>query len=131
MLYRGGTKLWASEKILIGDHVLIAHNCNIFDNDTHPIDYLERREDAENIIFKAMRVHFPSLKTRQVTINNDAWIGCNSIILKGVTIGEGAIVAAGSVVTQDVMPWTVVAGNPAKVVKKIKDENLEYGCETQ
>ena len=126
-----GTKIWASENIKIGNHVLIAHNCNIFDNDTHPTDYLERREDAENIIFMAKREHFPSLKTGQITIKDDAWIGCNSIVLKGVTVGEGAIVAAGSVVTQDVMPWTVVAGNPAKVVKNIKNESFDHGRETQ
>lgn len=52
--------------------------------------------------------------------SNKVWIGFNAIILKGVTIGEGAIVAAGAVVTKDVPAWTVVAGNPAVVVKKLK-----------
>ncbi len=53
-------------------------------------------------------------------IVNKVWIGFNVIILKGVTIGEGAIVAAGAVVTKDVSAWTIVAGNPAVVVKKLK-----------
>ena len=57
--------------------------------------------------------------TAKIVINDYAWINFNSIILKGVTIGEGAIVAAGAVVTQDVPPFTLVAGNPAKVVKKL------------
>jgi acetyltransferase-like isoleucine patch superfamily enzyme len=48
------------------------------------------------------------------------WIGFNSIILKGVTIGEGAVIAAGSVVTKDVSPYTIVGGNPAKFLKKIE-----------
>lgn len=115
-----GTKVWASEKIDIGEHVMIAHNCNIFDNDTHPIDFIQRRKDAENIIFKGIREDFASLKKEKIIIEDDAWIGCNSIILKGVTVGRGAIVAAGSVVTKDVPPWTMVAGNPAKCIKKLE-----------
>lgn len=62
------------------------------------------------------------VKTAPIHINEKVWIGMNAIILKGVTIGEGAIVGAGSVVTKDVPPWTVVAGNPARVVKKLKIE---------
>lgn len=55
-----------------------------------------------------------------IIIGDDAWIGFNAIILKGVTIGEGAVVGAGAVVTKDVPPYTVVAGNPAGVVKKLQ-----------
>jgi acetyltransferase-like isoleucine patch superfamily enzyme len=52
-----------------------------------------------------------------VVIEDDAWIGFKAIILKGVSVGRGAIVASGAVVTKDVEPWTVVAGNPAQVIK--------------
>lgn len=117
-----GTHIWSSKKIVIGNNVMIAHNCNIFDNDTHPIDHLERREDAENIIFKSIRCDFDSMGKKEIVIDNDAWIGCCSIILKGVHIGEGAIIAAGSVVTKNVAPWTVVAGNPAVEVKRLQKE---------
>ena len=55
-----------------------------------------------------------------ILIKNNVWIGMNVIILKGVTIGEGAIVAAGSVVTKDVPDWTLVGGNPAKIIKNLK-----------
>jgi galactoside O-acetyltransferase len=55
-----------------------------------------------------------------IKISKGAWIGARSMILKGVTIGKGAVVGAGSVVTKDVPDWTVVAGNPARVVKVIK-----------
>ena len=58
------------------------------------------------------------LITRPITISKGAWIGARAIILPGVTIGEGAVVGAGSVVTKNVEPWTVVAGNPAKFIKK-------------
>ncbi len=58
-----------------------------------------------------------NVKSSPITIKDKAWIGFNSIILKGVTIGEGAVVAAGSVVTQDVPDYAVVGGNPAKIIK--------------
>jgi acetyltransferase-like isoleucine patch superfamily enzyme len=54
-----------------------------------------------------------------VIIRDKAWIGLNAVVLKGVTIGEGAVVAAASVVTKDVEPWTIVAGNPARVMREL------------
>ena len=59
--------------------------------------------------------HF-NLVTRPITINDNVWIATGAIVLPGVTIGEGAVVAAGAVVTKDVEPWSVVAGNPAKFI---------------
>jgi galactoside O-acetyltransferase len=59
------------------------------------------------------------VERQPVTIESKAWIGFNVIILKGVTIGEGAIVGAGSVVTKDVPPYTIVGGNPARVIREI------------
>src|SRR5688572_17239768 len=56
-------------------------------------------------------------KRKPIVIGNDVWIGACSIVLKGVTIGEGAVIAAGSVVTKDVEPYTIVGGNPAKLIK--------------
>ena len=59
------------------------------------------------------------VKISPVRINDRAWLGFNSIILKGVTIGEGAIIGAGSVVTKDVPAYTIVAGNPARIIQEI------------
>ncbi|MDH4236354.1 MAG: hypothetical protein OEV17_03815 [Nitrospira sp.] len=59
------------------------------------------------------------MKVGKVDIHDKAWIGLDAIILKGVTIGEGAIVGAGSVVSKDVPPFTIVAGNPARVVREL------------
>lgn len=81
------TRIWAADSIKVGNNVLIAHNVNIFDNDTHPTDFMERREDADNIIFKGKRKKYSTLHSSPIEIDNDAWIGCNSIILKGVKIG--------------------------------------------
>lgn len=59
-------------------------------------------------------------KPSRVIIHDDAWIGAGSIILNGIEIGESAIIGAGSVVTKDVEPYTVVAGNPAKVIRRLE-----------
>lgn len=59
-----------------------------------------------------------NLVTKPITIGDGAWVASRAIVLPGVSIGEGAVVAAGAVVTRDVEPWTIVAGNPARVVKK-------------
>ena len=61
--------------------------------------------------------HF-DLKTKPILIGDNVWVATGAIVLPGVTIGEGAVIAAGAVVTKDVSPWTVVGGNPAKFIKK-------------
>ncbi len=114
------TKIWSSESIKIGDRVLISHNVNIHDTNSHPIDLLERHEHFKNIIFKGHPISGIFLNEKKITICDDVWIGFNSIILKGITLGKGSIVAAGSVVVNDVEPFTIVAGNPAKLIRKIK-----------
>ncbi len=58
-------------------------------------------------------------KSPEIVVEDDAWIGANSVILCGVCVGRGSVIGAGSVVTKDVEPYTVVAGNPAKVIKRL------------
>lgn len=110
--------IWSAKKISIGNRVLISHNCNIFDNDTHPLDKVERHNQFKDIIFKGHSKSI-NLNEEEVLIENDVLIGACSIILKGVRIGEGAIISAGSIVTGDVPPDTIVAGNPARVIRKL------------
>ncbi|MGA7595802.1 MAG: acyltransferase [Gallionella sp.] len=110
--------IWSATSIVIGDRVLISHNVNIFDSLTHPIKALERHDHFRKIITSGHPKQV-NLGEAPVRIGNDVWIGCLSIILKGVTIGEGAIVGAGSVVSKDVPPYTIVAGNPAKVIREL------------
>lgn len=114
------TNIWSAAEISIGDRVLIAHNVDIFDHDTHPLDPLERHEHYKEIITSGHPRRKVNWNEKPVYIKDDAWIGCKAIILKGVTIGKGAIIAAGSVVTKDVNDYTIVAGNPAVVIKEIK-----------
>lgn len=112
------THIWSAQEISIGDRVLIAHNVNIFDNSTHPIGASERHRQFKDIIASG-HPRVIDLSEQAVKIGDDVWIGCMSVILKGVTIGRGAIIGAGSVVTRDVPPYTIVAGNPASVIREI------------
>jgi acetyltransferase-like isoleucine patch superfamily enzyme len=115
-----GSRIWSAKKIFIGDRVLISHDVNIFDNITHPFNAKQRHRQYLSII-SSTELKEIDLQEAAVHINNDVLIGCMSIVLKGVTIGSGAIVGAGSVVTKDVQPWTIVAGNPAKLIREIPE----------
>lgn len=125
--YIGGGKFISRSSIEIGDHVTIAWDGTVYDHDSHSLDYLDRRKDVDDELSDIrngrnfiQNKDWSNVNSKPIKICNDAWIGLNVIILKGVTIGEGAIVGAGSVVTKDVPAWTVVAGNPAQVVKYLK-----------
>lgn len=113
--------LWNSgADLIVGDRVLIAKDVFIANNNTHPIDPLERHNHYKAIISTGHPKDI-DLDAKAIVIEDDVWIGCHSIVLKGVTIGKGSIVAAGSVVTKDVPAYTMVGGNPAVVIKKIKE----------
>ena len=102
-----GTCIHAYTSISIGRHCLIAANCQIIDSSGHDLSF----DDVYN------RVNTVG-DSRPIVIEDAVWIGANSIILPGVTIGKGSVVAAGSVVVKDVPAMSVVAGNPAKVIKQ-------------
>jgi acetyltransferase-like isoleucine patch superfamily enzyme len=97
--------------------VLISHGVNIHDTNSHPIDAEARHAHFRHIIQYGHPRSDIDIKAAPIIIGDDVWIGFGAIILKGVTIGKGAIVAAGALVTRDVAPFTIVAGNPAKEVK--------------
>lgn len=117
------TIIWIMDEIEIGDDVLIAHNVNILDNNSHSTDINTRKNELSYIVSKGQpKENIFNISISKIKINNGVWIGMNSIILKGVEIGENAIVAAGSIVTKNVPPNTMVTGNPARVVKTIKED---------
>jgi len=115
-----GTNIWSGESVTIGSNVLISHNVNIIDTNSHEMDHLERAQGYVNLIKNGHPKDKTSIITGKIIIKDYAWISFGATILKNVTIGEGAIVAACAVVTKDVPPFTVVAGNPAVVVKNLK-----------
>jgi acetyltransferase-like isoleucine patch superfamily enzyme len=115
--YIGKSQIICAKKIEIGDNVLIAWGCTIVDHNSHSLSAIQRAKDVSD--WYVNRKDWSDVARRPIKIGNNVWIGFNSIILKGVTIGEGAIVGAGSIVTKDVEPYTVVAGNPAKLIRQI------------
>lgn len=115
-----GSRIWSDNSVEIGDHVLIAHHVTISDTNAHELDHQERAEGFRQLLAKGHPKQRPNVESAAVKIGSNAWINFGVSILKGVTIGEGAIVAAGSVVTKDVPPFTVVAGNPAKVIRELE-----------
>jgi acetyltransferase-like isoleucine patch superfamily enzyme len=114
-----GTSIWSAANITIGNRVLISHNVNILDNNAHPVDAKARAEQSKAILSTGHPRTDPGIDSSPIRIGDDAWISYGASILRGVTIGEGAIVGAASVVTRDVEPWTVVVGNPAKEIRKL------------
>lgn len=112
------TRIWSGINVSIGNRVLIGHQVTIMDNLTHPMDAEKRHEQFRQIVTTGHPRDI-DLKDSPVVIEDDVWIGCQCVILAGVTIGKGAVIAAGSIVTRDIPAGTVVAGNPARVIKSV------------
>jgi len=114
----GNSIIDCKEDISIEDNVLVSYECIIFDHDSHSVDKSKRENDLYR--FKNNKMNWDEVKSKKINIKKNAWICARSIILKGVTIGEGSIVGAGSVVTQDVPDFSLVSGNPAKFIRKVQ-----------
>ena len=130
-----GHSLFAcTRSIEVGDDVIMAWGITIIDSDNHSEYWSDRQYDVERcrkdyIETKGAdiaRSHdWEKVKSEDVKIGNKCWIGFNVSILKGVTIGEGAIIGAGSVVTSDVKPWHIGAGNPFRHIRPIEENRDE------
>jgi acetyltransferase-like isoleucine patch superfamily enzyme len=117
----GSSLIACATRIEVGDNVLISWGCCIVDNNSHAIDWEKRKDDVKD--WYVGNKNWSHVDTQPVKINDKCWLGFNVTVLKGVQIGEGAVVGAGSVVTKDVPAWTIVAGNPAKVIREIPVED--------
>lgn len=106
-----GCAFHIANSVQIGRHCLLARGVSVADFDGHPLD-AERRRNGEST---------PREQVRPVVIEDDAWIGARATILKGVTVGARSIVAAEAVVSKNVPPDVIVAGNPARVVRRLVD----------
>jgi len=123
---RNTARIWAPWNLEIGDWVAISEECDIYNVDKITIGERSTISRGAFICCAGHDIESPimELTYSPITIGHDAWIAARAIVMPGVRIGDGAVVAAGAVVTKDVEPWTVVGGNPAKVIKKrvLKDE---------
>ena len=119
-----GTNIWAQTNVEIGNYVLISHSVDVHDSDSHSLKADVRRWDPVSLFEKDVAIDWTEVRSKPVHIEDDVWIGFKSSILKGVRIGQGAVVAAGTMVTQDVPPYTLVAGNPARLIRHLKENSL-------
>jgi galactoside O-acetyltransferase len=124
----GSVNFDCSEAIEVGDDVIMAWGITLIDSDHHSVYWEERRNDValcrEDYIASGGRAigqsqDWSTVSRRRIVIGSKVWIGFNVTVLKGVTVGEGAILAPGSVVTKDVPAWTAYGGNPARVLKSL------------
>lgn len=118
--YIGASHIVCHTGVTLGDDVIVSWDVTIVDHDSHALDWSLRRHDVAG--WAAGRKDWTGVTVAPVRICDKAWIGFGASILKGVTVGEGAIVGAKAVVTRDVPPYAVVAGNPARVVRQLIPE---------
>ena len=106
-----GTTVYSFNSIEIGHNAIIGANTKILDSDFHPVNADARLENCDNK---------EKTLTKPIMIGNNVFIGCNCIILKGSNIGDNCVVGAGSVVSGYFAPNTIIAGNPARIIKEIR-----------
>lgn len=116
----GGARIWYPANLRIGKYSWVGDHANLYCVDKIRIGAHAVISEGAYICTAEHDIADAKfeLKTAPIEIGDNAWIGARAIVLPGRKIGEGAVVAAGAVVTKDVEPWTVVAGNPARVVRK-------------
>jgi acetyltransferase-like isoleucine patch superfamily enzyme len=114
-----GSRIWSQKRVEIGSYVLIAHLVDIHDTNAHSVDWRARRKDPIALFAEGKEVDWTRVEGDAVTIEDDVWIGFKSSIMKGVTIGRGSVVAAGSIVTRSIPPFSLVAGIPAQVIRSL------------
>lgn len=105
-----------ANRVVVGEHVFIGAGVRIYDTDFHSINPYVRTSDRDRFY----------VKTAPINLGDYCFIGAGSFVLKGVDIGTGSIVGAGSVVTKSIPPYEIWAGNPAKFVRKFRDDELKH-----
>lgn len=114
-----GTRFVSDERITVGSYCLLAWSVIIMDTYRTPLDPSDRRRALEGESPTRPRRFVAESETEPVTIGDAVWIGFESVVLPGVSIGDGVVVGARSVVACDCAPWTIVAGNPARVIREL------------
>lgn len=122
--FRSNTFIGSLNKITIGNNVFGAENVFICDNNNHPISpILRKKMSSTPPNTELWKWNKSTVAHAPIIIENNVWIGRHAMIFKGVTIGEGCVVAAGAIVTKSFPSYTIIGGNPAKILKYIDHEN--------
>lgn len=122
-----GARVVCDAAVTIGDYALVSWNVVLMDTYRVPVDVEARRVAVSRVPELQPRRLDAGVPARPITIGRGAWIGFDCCVLPGVTIGEGSVVGARSVVRSDVEPFTIVAGNPARVIRRFTDEEMAHG----
>ena len=110
------TVLWCALHIEVGDRCLLSHGVNVHDTDSHPLPLAAR---AQQVTQKDIPLSEAGVLSEKVVLEDDVWIGFNAILLKGIRLGRGCVVGAGAVVTRSFPPLSLVAGNPARIIRTL------------
>jgi acetyltransferase-like isoleucine patch superfamily enzyme len=124
----GGANFICRTGISIGNDVTMAWGITLYDHNSHSVNWEDRMNDNHQCYDDLLKYgnnitnkDWSNVVQKPIRIEDKTWIGFDVTILKGISIGEGAIIGAKSVVTRNIPAWTVAAGNPAKVIKHLKD----------
>jgi acetyltransferase-like isoleucine patch superfamily enzyme len=120
-----GVVISAKESVIVGESTLIAHGVQLFDNNTHPTSAAQRELQFRRMIGYKDRNGPMVIESAPIRIGRRCWVGMNSIVMKGVTIGDDTIVASGSVVVASLPEGVIAAGNPARIVRELTPEERE------
>ena len=114
-----GARIICDSEVTVGDYALISWNVVLMDSYRVPISSGERRKELEIVPTRQPRVCMAAVEAKPIRIERSVWIGFDACVLPGVTVGEGSIVGAKSVVKTDIPPFTIAAGNPARVIREM------------
>jgi acetyltransferase-like isoleucine patch superfamily enzyme len=120
-----GARIICDAEIVIGDYALISWNVVLMDTYRVPFDAANRRKELDLVPTRPVRMASADVPARPIRIDRNVWIGFDTCVLPGVTIGEGSVVGARTVVVEDVPPFAVVAGNPARLIRRLEPSH-EY-----
>lgn len=117
-----GARIICDSEISIGDYALISWNVVLMDTYRLPLNPQKRRRELKVIAERKPRLACADVPAKPIRVERNVWIGFDTCVLPGVTIGEGSVVGAKSVVRDNVPPFTIVAGNPARVIRPLSRE---------
>ena len=120
-----GARIICDSEVTVGDYALISWNVVLMDSYRMPLSSLERRRELEMVPTRQQRVCMAAVEAKPIHIEPSVWIGFDACVLPGVTIGEGSIIGAKSVVNADIPPFTIAAGNPARVIREMSPSEKE------